>query len=101
MSTKEDKTIKERVLKEADTNIIFYAFRYALGRHTGAVGEVVSYILNHWKQIPDKDKVQMAREIESYKDQHGNLDQIEEWIRIVDKANSLSPDNSLKDKNEK
>lgn len=72
-------------MKQEDSNIIFYAFRYALGRKTGAVGEVVMYILNHWKDIPKKDKLQMKQEILNFSPVYGELTQMDEWSKILDR----------------
>lgn len=72
-------------MSTADTNIIFYAFRYALGRRTGAVGEVVGYIINNWKYIPKKDKLQMKEEILNFSPIYGELTQMDEWSKILNK----------------
>lgn len=72
-------------MKKVDTDIIFYAFRYALGRHTGAVGQVVDYIIKNWKDIPEKDKVQMKEEILNFNPIWGEFSQKEEWAKILNK----------------
>ena len=38
-------------MSKVDNDIIFYAFRYALGRKTYAVKDVSDYIVNHWEEI--------------------------------------------------
>ena len=76
------------IMTTADTNIIFYAFRYALGRKTGAVSEVVMYILNHWRQIPEKYKQQMKDEINHAINMGiaGMVCDIAEWNKILFKS---------------
>ena len=50
--------------KPVDSEIIFYAFRYALGRKTYAVHDVSDYIVKHWKDIHPREQEAMKVEIE-------------------------------------
>ena len=44
-------------------DIIFFAFRYALGRKTGAVGIVVDYLHDHWAGLLKMTQKQITSEI--------------------------------------
>ena len=44
-------------------NIIFYAFRYALGRRTYAVGDVVECIKNNWTNLKKSTQEKIKKEI--------------------------------------
>jgi hypothetical protein len=46
-----------------DDEIIFYAFRYALGRQTYAVSSVVECIENNWPALRENTKEKIHREI--------------------------------------
>lgn len=48
-----------------DSTIIFYAFRYALGRMTYAVQDVSDYIIAHWDQIHPREREAMKVEIKA------------------------------------
>ena len=45
-------------------NILFYAFRYALGRKTYAVNEVIEEILKNKDNLLKKTKLSMIKEID-------------------------------------
>ncbi|MGE5438042.1 MAG: hypothetical protein ACM3O3_12585 [Syntrophothermus sp.] len=51
---------------EYNYDILFYAFRYALGRKTYAVNDVTGEIIKQLKNIPDKDLFNMHKEIHNY-----------------------------------
>lgn len=78
----------------------FWAFRYALGRHTGAVNHVVGFILDpaHWDYIPKRDLKQMVDEIKQYyttwpgnEDLDAHKHEQAEWNRIVLKYQQEHP----------
>jgi hypothetical protein len=50
------------ILVPAD--LVFYAFRYCLGRRTYAVDDFISWAKSNSRSIPPKDKILMAKEIE-------------------------------------
>ena len=63
-----------------DLNIVFFAFRYALGRKTGAVDLVIKKVKEAWDDFPLHDKEQFLRETKDYCDRHlGNTVSISEW----------------------
>ena len=69
-----------------NSDILFYAFRYALGRRTGVVLQMVDHISNVWDKIPSGDKFQIKREILHAIDigQAGADIDIKEWRRILE-----------------
>lgn len=65
---------------------MMYAFRYALGRRTYAVEEVVSYIIKYWDFTRAETKNQIKSEIIEFKQNYGNLGDHcdeEQWNRIL------------------
>lgn len=56
-------------------DILFYAFRYALGRMTYAVHDVAAEIIRHADSIPPKDRLTMIKEITEAIDKgHAGMD---------------------------
>ncbi len=51
-----------------DLNIVFFAFRYALGRKTGAVPMVINKVKELWDEFPLHDKEQFLSETKRYCD---------------------------------
>lgn len=45
-------------------NILFFAFRYALGRRTGAVSEVTDMLMRNVAKLTPETREQIIREIE-------------------------------------
>lgn len=75
------------LLPQRQEDILFFAFRYALGRRTGAVTMVVDELKSKWHRIGDSTKAQIKREILQYPQMYGTLgDQcdIEAWQEILD-----------------
>ena len=71
-------------------DIVFFAFRYALGRRTAAPSLVADFIIHHWMQFADNTKKQMADEVMTAinRNQAGADCDIEQWLRIP-KASGL------------
>jgi len=46
-----------------EQSIIFYAFRYALGRMTYAVGEVVEHLEEKWDELDGETQLRIQTEI--------------------------------------
>lgn len=67
-------------------DILFYAFRYALGRETYAVKQVVNEIIIHWPTISQKLKVAVRTEIIRAIDtgNAGAVCDMENWKKILD-----------------
>jgi len=66
-------------------DILFYAFRYALGRMTYAVHDVASEIIRHAKDIPEGERNNMIREIKEAleKDQAGMDMDRKQWEKVL------------------
>lgn len=52
-----------RAMIEVSPDILFYAFRYALGRRTYAVLEVVNAMHEHWDSFDKFTRIQIHSEI--------------------------------------
>jgi hypothetical protein len=65
--------------------MLFYAFRYALGRKTYAVIDVVVELMTHWKELDDRLRRLIIYEIERaiQDDRAGMLCDVEEWKKIL------------------
>jgi hypothetical protein len=50
-------------LKRDDMDMIFFAFRYALGRKTGAPSMVRDYLFTHWGLLDKTTKENIKHEI--------------------------------------
>ncbi len=67
------------------------AFRYALGRMTYIVGEVVENIIRNWSEIHPSTKERFVKEILEYRKDHGKIGMDmddKEWQKIIDLYNS-------------
>ena len=51
---------------------MFWAFRYALGRHTYAVSDVAQYIIRHKSDIRPTTRTMIIREIRAHFDKYGD-----------------------------
>ncbi len=54
-----------------EESIIFYAFRYALGRHSYAVGQVAQYIISKRNTLSQQTKDLIVKEINEYEEKWG------------------------------
>lgn len=52
-----------RLTDEFDRDILHYAFRYALGRRSYAVGIVIDELRRNWESLPRQQKAQIKDEI--------------------------------------
>lgn len=67
------------------SEIIFYAFRYALGRMTYAVSTVAEFIINNLEDLDETDKNLIVKEIKEAIDE-GNAGMqcdIDQWLKVV------------------
>jgi hypothetical protein len=65
--------------------MIFYAFRYALGRMTYAVYDVTSHIIQHKHELHEDTKNRMCKEIR-HAIRTGNAgmsDHVREWEKVL------------------
>jgi hypothetical protein len=69
-----------------NNDILFYAFRYALGRSTYAVQDVVTEIVGSWSLVPRYTQLQIRSEIKSAIriGQAGMLMDISEWEKVLE-----------------
>ena len=62
-----------------------WAFRYALGRRTGAVDSVVTHLRRHWGVLEGFTRQQIKNEIKVAieRDWAGNDCDVEEWQKVL------------------
>jgi len=77
-------------MDQATEDMVFYAFRYCLGRMTYSVSTCVDYILKHWSELSEKTRGQMVKEInEAIAQNMAGMDMdIEQWKKIVERSQS-------------
>lgn len=65
--------------------IVFIAFRYALGRMTYVVSEVVDYLLNNWNDISIEYQEKIIKEInEAFEtNNYGHSIDKDQWEKIL------------------
>lgn len=73
-------------LTALEHNIIFYAFRYALGRQTYAPSEVVGYLETYWLDIPTMTRHKIQSEIREAigRGEAGSSIDIKTWKKVLD-----------------
>lgn len=76
----------EDYMPREDENILFFSFRYALGRRTAAVSILVTAIKNKWSTITLHTKEQIKREILEaiVSERAGDTCDIEKWCEIFE-----------------
>lgn len=69
-----------------DSEVLFYAFRYALGRKTYVVNDVVRALREHWTTMKVNEQRLIHKEIlEAIKENNAGMDcDITEWKRILE-----------------
>jgi len=70
--------------------ILFYAFRYVLGRKTYAVAEVVETLIDEIDNIPENHKNIMRVTIENAIEsgEAGHKMDVKEWRKVLDELNN-------------
>ena len=71
-----------------EESIIFYAFRYALGRHSYAVGEVAQYVIAKRDTLSQQTKDLIVKEINEHHERWGGKPgewecDTQEWNAVV------------------
>ena len=68
-----------------DESILFYAARYALGRKTYAVRDVVENLLNNWDDMTSRTKLAIMEEINKaiQEDRAGMQMDVACWMKII------------------
>jgi hypothetical protein len=83
-----------------EESIIFYAFRYALGRHSYAVGQVAQYIISKRDTFSQQTKDLIVKEIKEHQAQWNQKPgewecDTQEWNAVV---SALSQTNTMSNK---
>lgn len=83
MSDKIKHPTLERRMCAVSEDVLFWAFRYALGRQTGSVADVVDAIIMNVSNITHKTALQMIQEIEDANtmDEIGMDIDRDEWMK--------------------
>lgn len=73
-------------MTQEEQNITFYAFRYALGRKTYVVSEVVAYLNNNWFKLDSVIRKQIQNEIKEAieKDEAGMEVDKKDWKKVLE-----------------
>ncbi len=73
------------------SEILFYAFRYALGRKTYVVSDVINCLEQNWSKLDYQQKAEIQGEIQTAIDeQNAGMDMdIKQWQKILDLPNTL------------
>lgn len=85
---------KTNYLPKDDEDVLFFAFRYALGRRTGAVTLLVAQIKRHWDKLRPQTQEQIQHEINDFERMYGSLGgqcDKEAWQEVLD----LTPSKSI------
>lgn len=64
--------VKKQKSMDGHESIMFWAFRYALGRHTYAVSDVADYLIIHKDKIGAATKARICREIKEHFEEYGD-----------------------------
>jgi len=75
---------------EVPENMIMWAFRYALGRRTGAVTDVVEFLLQNWSKLSSFTRKQIKEEIATaiLMENAGDYCDIVQWQEILETKDS-------------
>ena len=81
---------------EREDQMMFYAFRYCLGRMTYAVDDCARYLIANWDRLSENSQKLIVKEInealEKAKAGHpgypaGHQCDIDSWTRVLERAN--------------
>ena len=66
-------------------NMIMWAFRYALGRRTGAVDSVINHLMKHWDRLAEQTQNQIKQEIATAVEMKmaGAECDVESWQKVL------------------
>jgi hypothetical protein len=83
-----------------DENILFFAFRYALGRKTAAVSITITKLKENWHVFPEHEQKQIFDEIERHYGMSMNNSTHEEiykdqWYAFIDWAKTKNREDKI------
>ena len=78
-------------MPENYSEMIFYAFRYCLGRMTYSVSTCSDYLIEHWEELRKTDRELILKEIsEAIKEHRAGHDcDIQRWKAVLDHGNKM------------
>lgn len=79
-------SIKE--FTQSEDHMVFYAFRYCLGRQTYAVSHCAEYLVLHWDRVSANSKDLIVKEINEAIEsgRAGAACDIDSWLQVLDRA---------------
>lgn len=71
-----------------DSEIVFYAFRYCLGRRTYAVSTCASYLTARWNELEKHDRDRIVKEINEAlaEGRAGDPCDVARWQSVLERA---------------
>ncbi|WP_088255203.1 hypothetical protein [Fimbriiglobus ruber] len=69
-----------------DSEIVFYAFRYCLGRQTYAVSTCADYLVDRWGELQERDRELIVKEIRKAIGEGRAGCDVERWERVLKRA---------------
>ncbi|WP_088256952.1 hypothetical protein [Fimbriiglobus ruber] len=68
-----------------DSEIVFYAFRYCLGRQTYAVSTCADYLVARWGELQERDRELIVKEIRKAlaEGRAGAACDVESWEKVL------------------
>ncbi|WP_088255567.1 hypothetical protein [Fimbriiglobus ruber] len=71
-----------------DSEIVFYAFRYCLGRQTYAVSTCADYLVDRWGELQERDRELIVKEIRKAlaEGKAGAACDVESWQSVLRRA---------------
>ena len=93
--------MKVEIEQKEVRDLLFYSFRYALGRSTYAVEDVADMIIKYWDMLSSNEQSCIIKEIEHSiaQDNYGMDMDLKSWQRVLVKGREYldRPEYSLKD----
>ncbi len=82
---------------EVSEDMVMYAFRYALGRKTYAVGTVSKYLIENWHRFRQFTREQIVKEIEEAieKGEAGMKMDIQSWKAVLLSEEATKEENGI------
>lgn len=74
------------LMPKDEEDVLFFAFRYALGRRTGAVDLICTQLKSRWQELRPQTQEQIKDEIRRFPEQYGSLGgqcDIDDWNEIL------------------
>lgn len=86
MSSTKNKVKPQQIVIDGDDIVILAATRYALGRASYVVSDVVNFLLNNWNEISERNKNIILRDVKEAINQNlaGMECDVVQWSKILE-----------------